>query len=112
MDRGAFEVERQFRFEGKQTEGQVVSVDKYLRKRNLTHTHTTRWRRRDEGEVEANDTEGDWREGDEQYTKEINTSGERGHNLSLEYGTAPDWTCEMGGLEDLEREGRVNWGLC
>ena len=34
------------------------------------------------------------------------------HNLSLEYGRAPDCTCGMGGLDDLEREGRVNWGLC
>jgi len=33
---------------------------------------------------------------------------ERRHNLSLEYCTAPDWTCGMGGLEDLESDGRVN----
>jgi len=51
------------------------------------------------------------REEREQYTKEINTSprASGGHNLSLEYGSAP---CERGGLEDLERDGRVNCGLC
>ena len=50
----------------------MVSVNKYLRKK--LHTHTTRWRKRDGDEEEAeeaNDTEVDWREGG-QYTKEIN----------------------------------------
>jgi len=37
------------------------------------------------------------------------TDGRKGrHNLSLEYCIAPDCTCGMGGLEDLERDGRVN----
>ena len=44
--------------------------------------------------------------------KYITDERECRHNLSLEYGTAPDCTWGMGGLEDLEREGRVNWGLC
>lgn len=42
--------------------------------------------------------------------KYIAGESECNHNLSLEYGNAPDWPC--GGLEDLERDGRVNCGLC
>jgi hypothetical protein len=51
----------------------------------------------------------------EQYTKGINTSQASASVITIypsSTGLPPTETCEMGGLEDLEREGRVNCGLC
>jgi len=96
----------------------VVSVNKYLRGGKTSHTHTpldgAGETEEEEEAEEANNTEVDWKEG-EQYTKEINTIADEHefrHNLSLEYWSASEWTCGTGGLEDLERDGRVNCGLC
>ena len=92
----------------------MVSVNKYLR--NFTHTpFDGAGEMGEEGEVEeANDTEVDWGRGGAVYKRNKYIASEREcrHNLSLEYGSDPDWPCETGGLEDLEREGRVNCGLC